>query len=148
MNYPKKIKKRKRTYREAFGDDNEIHAGLLDHRIISLIHYRFEHLSFICLFFFYVSTDNICESFYNRLNNLIENPHPKIVFELKKLKYMIDNLLLNKDNSLLSFNIYIMTFLNLLQNWKKNKVSFKLIKKLEEYEEKNLKNLSLKFNGK
>ena len=93
-------------------------------------------------------TDNICESFYNRLNNLIENPHPKIVFELKKLKYMIDNLLLNKDNSLLSFNIYIMTFLNLLQNWKKNKVSFKLIKKLEEYEEKNLKNLSLKFNGK
>ena len=24
MNYPKKIKKRKRTYREAFGDDNEI----------------------------------------------------------------------------------------------------------------------------
>ena len=83
-------------------------------------------------------TDNVCENFHNRLNNLIQNPHPKISFLLDKLKAitktqfdkLVNSLLLNADNNEKEFSVYedVFNFIKKLKEKYDTKISFDLIK--------------------
>ena len=100
-------------------------------------------------------TDNVCENFHNRLNNLIQNPHPKISYLLDKLKLLtkiqfdklVNSFLLNVDNIEKDFSVYedVVNFLKTLKEKYNTKISFDFIKNLENNEEKNLKDISLKI---
>ena len=100
-------------------------------------------------------TDNICEIFHNKLNNLVGNPHPKISFLIEKIKdltknqfnKLLDSVLLNNDNTETTFSVFndIYNFIKKVKDKFNIKLSFDLIKKLEENENKDFYDLSLKI---
>jgi len=103
-------------------------------------------------------TDNICETFHNKLNNLVGNPHPKISFLIEKIKdltttqfnKLLDSVLLSNDNKETTFNVFddIYNFVKKAKDKFNIKLSFELIKKLEEKDDRGLSDLSIQIINK
>ena len=98
-------------------------------------------------------TDNQCEIFHRKLNQLINKPHPKVSKSVEKLKeysierinLLAENLILNTENNKKEINIYkdIFKFVKTIKE-KYNKVlSLDLLNSLEKEEKEKVKDISI-----
>ena len=98
-------------------------------------------------------TDNQCEIFHRKLNQLINKPHPKVSKLVEKLKeysierinLLAENLILNTENNKKEINIYkdIFKFVKTIKE-KYNKVlSLDLLNSLEKEEKEKVKDISI-----
>ena len=89
------------------------------------------------------------------MNNLVGNPHPKISFLIEKIKdltttqfnKLLESVLLINDDKETTFSVYddIYNFIKKAKDKYNLKMSFELVKKLEEKDDKDLSDLSLKI---
>ena len=98
-------------------------------------------------------TDNQCEIFHRKLNQLINRPHPKVSKLIEKLKeYSIEqvhrlaeNLILNTENNNNDINIYkdIFKFLKTIKEKYNTSLSLDLLNHLEKEEKDKIKEITI-----
>ena len=98
-------------------------------------------------------TDNQCEIFHRKLNQIINNPHPKVSKLIEKIKeysieqfhILAENIILNVESKNNDINIYtdIFKFVKNLKVKYKKELSLNLLKNLNKEEKDKIKEISI-----